>query len=72
MLAIASGHRIVPIAHDAGEFWPRRGLLKRPGLIRVSIGPSIDPTGKDPRALTEEVKVSIESQLAKIEAIKRN
>ena len=72
MLAIASGHQIVPIAHDAGEFWPRRGLLKRPGLIRVMIGPAIDPTGKEPRALTEEVRISIESQLAKIAAEKRN
>ncbi len=72
MLAIASGHQIVPIAHDAGEFWPRRGLLKRPGLIRVMIGPAIDPTGKEPRALTEEVRTSIESQSAKIAAEKRN
>ena len=72
MLAIASGHQIVPIAHDAGEFWPRRGLLKRPGLIRVMIGPAIDPTGKEPRALTEEVRISIESQLAKIAAERRN
>ncbi len=72
MLAIASGHQIVPIAHDAGEFWPRRGLLKRPGLIRVMIGPAIDPTGKEPRALTEEVRTSIESQLAKIAAERRN
>ncbi len=72
MLAIASGHQIVPIAHDAGEFWPRRGLLKRPGLIRVMIGPAIDPTGKEPRALTEEVRTSIESQSAKIAAERRN
>lgn len=72
MLAIASGHQIVPIAHDAGEFWPRRGLLKRPGLIRVMIGSAIDPTGKDPRALTDEVKTSIESLSARIAAKKRN
>ncbi len=72
MLAIASGHQIVPIAHDAGEFWPRRGLLKRPGLIRVMIGPAIDPTGKEPRALTEEVRTSIEAQSAKIAAEKRS
>ncbi len=70
MLAIASGHKIVPIAHDAGQFWPRRGWLKQPGLIRVVIGPAIDPTGKEPRALTDEIRAAIELQSAKIAAAK--
>ncbi len=72
MLAIASGRKIVPIAHDAGDFWPRRGLLKKPGLIRVVIGPAIDPAGKEPRALTEEIRASIETQSARIAALGKN
>ena len=56
-LAAESGYPVVPVAHNAGSFWPRRGFLKRPGMIRVVIGPVIDPRGKtaeDIRRLGEE------------------
>lgn len=42
MLAEKSGHPVVPIAHNAGYFWPRHGFFKTPGEIRVKIGPVID------------------------------
>lgn len=42
MLAEKSGHPVVPVAHNAGHFWPRHGFLKKPGVIRVKIGPVID------------------------------
>ncbi len=42
MLAEKSGHPVVPIAHNAGYFWPRHGFLKKPGVIKVKIGPVID------------------------------
>jgi len=42
MLAVRSGCPVVPVAHNAGEFWPRRGFVKRPGTIRIVIGPTID------------------------------
>lgn len=44
ILAHTSGAPVVPVAHNAGEFWPRNALFKKPGLITVSIGPVIDPT----------------------------
>lgn len=61
--AVASdtGARIVPVAHNAGYFWPRRGLLKRPGTIRVVIGAPIDTRGRDPREINEEVQRFIEA-----------
>lgn len=31
MLAAKSGYPVVPVAHNAGELWPRRGFLKRHG-----------------------------------------
>jgi 1-acyl-sn-glycerol-3-phosphate acyltransferase len=34
---------LVPVAHNAGEFWPRNSFLKYPGLITVAIGPAIWP-----------------------------
>jgi 1-acyl-sn-glycerol-3-phosphate acyltransferase len=66
LLAVASGKSLVPLSHNAGKFWPRRGFLKKPGTIRVVIGEPIDPSGKNPRELNEEVRESIEAGLARI------
>jgi 1-acyl-sn-glycerol-3-phosphate acyltransferase len=68
LLAIAAGKSVVPLSHNAGTFWPRRGFLKKPGTIRVVIGEPIESLGKNPRALSDEVKQSIEAGLARIAA----
>jgi 1-acyl-sn-glycerol-3-phosphate acyltransferase len=44
VLAKESGYPVVPIAHNAGVFWPKKAFLKHPGTIQVVIGPSIDST----------------------------
>jgi 1-acyl-sn-glycerol-3-phosphate acyltransferase len=72
MLSIASGKSVVPLSHNAGTFWPRRGFLKRPGTIRVVIGKPIEPGGKNPRELNQEVKLAIEAGLARIAAANSN
>ena len=69
MLAIASGRSLVPLSHNAGVFWARRGFLKKPGTIRVVIGEPIEPAGKNPRDLNEEVKRAIEAGLARIASV---
>lgn len=46
VLAAETGHPVVPIAHNAGYFWPRRGFIKRPGTITAVIGPVIDSRGR--------------------------
>ncbi len=66
LLAIAANKYVVPLSHNAGVFWPRRGFVKKPGTIRVVIGAPIASVGKDPRKLNEEVKQAIEAGLAKI------
>jgi 1-acyl-sn-glycerol-3-phosphate acyltransferase len=60
-IAADTGALIVPIAHNAGYFWPRRGLLKKPGTIRVVIGPPIVAKGRDPREINEEAQRFIEA-----------
>ena len=57
---------IVPVAHNAGDFWPRRSVLKRPGLIRVCIGPPIDASGRSPKETNLLVQNWIESRMAEI------
>jgi 1-acyl-sn-glycerol-3-phosphate acyltransferase len=68
LLAGAAGLPIVPVAHNAGDFWPRRSWLKRPGTIRVVIGPPISTTGVEPRLVNERTQRWIEATLARLGA----
>jgi len=68
LLATESGAPVVPIAHNSGYFWRRRGIIKRPGTIRVVIGDPIDPAGLDPRQVNERAQQWIEATIARIVA----
>ncbi len=59
---------IVPVAHNAGDFWPRRGLKKKPGLIRFCIGPPIDAAGGPPKETILIVQDWIETRMRAISA----
>jgi len=61
LLAAETGKLIVPVAHNAGLYWPRRGLLKRPGTVRVVIGPPVAPGTRDVREVNEEIQAWIET-----------
>lgn len=50
-----TGYAVLPIAHNAGEFWPRHSWIKWPGTIRVVIGKPITPDGKKPEQIIAEV-----------------
>ncbi|WP_263143654.1 lysophospholipid acyltransferase family protein [Pseudomonas sp. RIT-PI-AD] len=52
-LAVNAGVPVLPIAHDAGRFWPKEGWAKYPGTIRVVIGPAMQAEGQGPRAIAE-------------------
>lgn len=65
-LAHEAGVCVVPVAHNAGDFWPRRSLLKRPGLIRVCIGPPIDASRQTAKETNLLVQGWIESKMAEI------
>ena len=65
-LAQAAAVKIVPVAHNAGDFWPRRGFLKRPGRIRFCIGPPIDASGQSPKETNALVQTWIESKMVEI------
>lgn len=65
-LAEAAGCPILPVAHNAADLWPRSGFPKRPGLIRICIGPPIEATGRSPRETNLIVQEWIESKMAEI------
>ena len=68
LLATSTGKLVVPLSHNAGRFWPRRGIVKKPGTIRVVIGEPIESANKKPRDLNEEVRAAIDAGRAKIAA----
>lgn len=59
MLASRAGVPVLPVAHNSGDCWPGRSLLRFPGTIRLRIGPPIPVAGKPPKAITTEVEAWI-------------
>lgn len=66
MLAVRSGYPVLPVAHNAGEFWPRRGFLKRPGTVRLVFGPLIQSSGHSIKELNTLVETWIEETMKQI------
>ncbi len=57
LLAEKSGYPVVPVAHNAGKFWPKQSFIKQPGIVDIVIGPVIETKGKtyqEINTLTEE------------------
>ncbi|MBT8084581.1 MAG: 1-acyl-sn-glycerol-3-phosphate acyltransferase [Woeseia sp.] len=68
-LAVATGCPIVPVAHNAGDLWPRHSFWKRPGLVRFCIGPPIGPAGRPPKEVNLEVQAWIEAKMLEISSV---
>lgn len=66
LLAKESGRVVVPVAHDAGDFWPRRGWRKRPGTVTFRIGPPIETAHREPREINALAQKWIEAEVAKL------
>ena len=62
-IACAAGVSILPVAHNAGELWPSKTLLKNRGTITVVIGQPIPTEGRHSKELTEEIKQWIENEI---------
>ncbi|MDL2283843.1 1-acyl-sn-glycerol-3-phosphate acyltransferase [Oxalobacter sp. OttesenSCG-928-P03] len=65
-LAIETKTKVVPVALNSGECWPRNSIIKKPGLITVSIGHPISPEEKSPDDMMLEVENWIESEMHRI------
>lgn len=66
LLAERAGVPVVPMAHNAGEFWPRHGFIKRPGVITVRLGPPIEPEGKSAQEILRQTEEWIETTMREI------
>jgi len=63
LLARETGKMIVPVAHDSGDYWPRRGLMKKAGTIRVAIGPPIRAAEREVREINDDAQSWIENKI---------
>jgi 1-acyl-sn-glycerol-3-phosphate acyltransferase len=59
MLAQQTGCPVVPVAHNAGVYWPRYSFLKYPGTIKVKIGPKIESKGRKAHDINAEAEAWI-------------
>lgn len=66
MLACKTNTPVIPVAHNAGELWPRNAFVKKPGLVTVSFGPLIKPEGYTPATLNKAVKDWIETEMIRL------
>jgi 1-acyl-sn-glycerol-3-phosphate acyltransferase len=65
-LAMRAGCKVVPVAHDAGELWPRQAFLKKPGAITLSIGPAFDATGLSQAEVNSRAEAWIEAEMHRL------
>jgi 1-acyl-sn-glycerol-3-phosphate acyltransferase len=54
-----TGQACVPAATNVGQFWPRTGILRKPGLAVVEFLPPIAP-GLDNQTFMEKIETQIE------------
>ncbi len=66
-LAVSTGYPVIPVAHNAGRFWPKRKFIKQPGTIRVVIGPLIETKGRTPEEVMSQAKNWIEKTVLEID-----
>ncbi len=65
-LAQHTGVPVVPIAHNAGEFWRRNAFVKYPGEITVSIGPLIETEGLSAAEINAKAEEWTEAEMRKL------
>ncbi len=62
-LATKAAVPVLPVAHNAGRFWPKNGFLKYPGEIVVRIGPPIPTSGRKAAQVMAESESWIEAAM---------
>ena len=56
MLAHKTGYPVIPVAHNAGDYWSRYSFFKYPGVIKVKIGPVIESKGRKAADINAEAE----------------
>ncbi|MGI9236562.1 MAG: lysophospholipid acyltransferase family protein [Woeseiaceae bacterium] len=65
-LAHEAGVPIIPVAHNAGDFWRSKEFSMRPGTVRFCIGPPINASLQPPKETNLIVQEWIERKMSQI------
>ena len=68
LLAEKTARKVVPVAHNAGVFWPRRSILKYPGTIEMVIGHPMETKGHKALEINRIAEQWIEQEVAGLPA----
>ncbi len=71
VLAKESGFPIVPVAHNAGEFWHPDYLTKKPGEITIVIGEPIETQSRSIEELMEAVREWMQNKMYEISTVEK-
>ncbi|MGZ8161854.1 MAG: lysophospholipid acyltransferase family protein [Methylobacter sp.] len=66
MLAQKTGYPVIPVAHNAGQYWPRYSFLKYRGTIKLKIGPVIESKGRKATDINAEAEAWITQTMKEI------
>lgn len=61
IIANKTSTQVVPIAHNAGLFWPKDSFLKHPGTVQLHICKAISTDNKSTEEINTEAEAWIES-----------
>lgn len=67
-IAISAKVGIIPVALKAAHCWPSKSFIKYPGLVTVSIGPTISSENKNSKEAMKEVEHWIETEMGRLES----
>lgn len=67
LLGEKTGYPILPIAHNAGIFWGRRGFIKYPGVIDLVIGEIINTHGLKATEINQQIEDWIEGTVVRLQ-----
>lgn len=62
-LAEATKANVIPVAHNAGTIWPKKGFMKYPGVISVVIGKMITTDNKTAAEIMATAEQWIEDEV---------
>ncbi|MDO9282212.1 MAG: lysophospholipid acyltransferase family protein [Methylotenera sp.] len=63
-LATHTQTQVVPVAHNAGEYWAKNSFIKKPGIIQIHIGKAIQTASLKADVLNKQVEHWIETEMA--------
>ena len=64
IMAAKTGAMVIPVAHNAGLFWPKNSFMKYPGTVEIVIGKVIRTEGRKTREINAEVEQWIKQTMS--------